>query len=422
MSRSRIGTQKFSRRNVLGLAGAGAAGLGLAACGGNSGGLTGGSGDGGNLSQWYHQYGEKGTQEAVKKYADAYEDATVNVNWVMGDYAAKLSTSLLSGKDVDVFENNNVAIDEQKQGRYAELTSIVDPIKDTLNEAALKAVTIEDKIWALPFLVDPQMFFYRKSLLDKAGIKPPETMDDLVDAAKELTTSDQKGLFLGNDYDATTWTMIWAAGGSPMNEDADAVAYNTPGMVEGLTAIQQMKKDGSLLSGAPSNWDDPSAFAQGLSAITWGGCWALPELEDKFGDDLGIFAHPAVGKDGKQVSLVGLWSEQVAGASESVDEAIDFTKWLWIDQTEYQEDFALNYGFHIPAVTSVADEADALKDGLGKEMADMAKEIGVSRPAEWTGDISTPYDDGISNVLKKGADPATELDKAEKASNKKVEQ
>jgi multiple sugar transport system substrate-binding protein len=117
---------------------------------------------------------------------------------------------------------------------------------------------------------------------------------------------------------------------------------------------------------------------------------------------------------------VGLWNEQVAGASKNIEEATAFVKWLWIDQTEYQQDWALSYGFHIPPITEAAEAAEQLKSGNGKEIADMAATMGVSRPPQWTGDISTPFDDAIAKILKNGADPATELDKAEKASNEKV--
>ncbi len=56
-------------------------------------------------------------------------------------------------------------------------------------------------------IVDPQVIYYRKSLLDKAGIKPPETIDDLIAAAKELTTNKVKGIFVGNDGGlAAGWT------------------------------------------------------------------------------------------------------------------------------------------------------------------------------------------------------------------------
>src|SRR4051794_8031494 len=80
-----------------------------AACGGNTGRpSSGGDGGGGakaTLSQWYHQYGEAGTQQAATKYAKAYTDANVTVAWTPGDYAAKLSSGLLSNKGPDVFES-----------------------------------------------------------------------------------------------------------------------------------------------------------------------------------------------------------------------------------------------------------------------------------------------------------------------------
>lgn len=416
-----LGRNQFSRRTALGLGGMTLAGAGLAACGGNTGGLTGGGGgDGGeSLSQWYHQYGEDGTKDAATGYAEGYEDATVSVNWVTGDYASRLSTALLSGGGVDVFENNTINVDQAEQGRYIELTDLVEPVKDQFNKASLGPVTIGDAIWGIPMLLDPQHFYYRKSVFEKAGIAPPETFEDLVAAATELTTPDQKGLFLGNNFDASCWAMVWAAGGAPMNEARDAVAYNTPGYAEGLSAIRQMIADEVLLTGAPSDWADPAAFGAGLSAITWGGCWALPVLEDSL-DDIGVFSHPAVGSEGRQVAFMGTWNEQVAGNSEKVDAAKAFAQWLWIDQTDRQTDWALSYGFHIPPLTAVADEAEALKDGNGLEIATMAKEIGVTGPPEWTGEISTPHADAISNVLKNGADPSEELAAAEEASNRAI--
>ena len=413
---------RITRRSAFALGGAAMAAAGLAACGGNTGGLTGGGGSdggGGALSQWYHQYGEEGTQQAANSYAADYTKAKVTVNWVTGDYATKLSTALLSGGGVDVFENNAIAVDQADQGRYVDLTDIVEPVKDQFNEASLGPVSVGDKIWGIPMIVDPQLFYYRKSLFDAAGISVPEPWDDLVSAVAELTTDKQKGLFLGNNFDANNWAMVWAAGGSPLNEAKDAVAYNTPGYAEGLGAVQKMKKDGNLLTGAPSDWTDPAAFSSGLAAITWGGCWELPALEKEH-DDIGVFPHPAVGSDGKQVTFMGGWNAQVAGNSENIDAAKEFVKWLWIDQTEHQTDWSLSYGFHIPPVTATADQAEALKSGNGLEIATMAKEMGVTGTPEWTGAMDTPRADAVSNILKNGADPAEELAKAEKASNEAI--
>ena len=44
------------------------------------------------INQWYHQYGEAGTQQAVERYAKEYPDATVKVQWTPGDYTSKLNS------------------------------------------------------------------------------------------------------------------------------------------------------------------------------------------------------------------------------------------------------------------------------------------------------------------------------------------
>lgn len=411
----------ISRRTLLGAGGALAAAAGLSACGGNNGGLTGGgdsSGGGAGLAQWYHQYGEAGTEDAAKSYAAAYTDADVTVNWVLGDYASKLSTSLLSGKGVDVFENNGIAVDQMKQGRYADLSSIIEPIKDQFNAAALSKVEIDGKYWGVPMLIDPQGFVYRPSVLEKAGIAPPETFEDLAAAATELSSSGQKGLFLGNNFDAGCFAMMWSSGGSPLNEDLTAVNYNTPGMATTMQLIQKMKNDGALLTGAPADWADPAAFISELVPMAWAGCWVLPAVEEAFGDDVAFMPLPGTGADGVTTAFIGTWNEQVAGASAQVDAATDFVKWLWIDQTEHQTDWALSYGFHIPPITAVAEAAEPLQAGNGKILADMTRDYGVTSPPQWTGDMATPFNDAISNILKNDADPAAELAKAEEASNK----
>ncbi|WP_328523468.1 hypothetical protein [Kribbella sp. NBC_00359] len=61
-----------TRRRLLAMGG-GLAAMAVAGCGSNTGrsdaGPGGSSGDKPALAQWYHQYGEAGTQQAVERYA-----------------------------------------------------------------------------------------------------------------------------------------------------------------------------------------------------------------------------------------------------------------------------------------------------------------------------------------------------------------
>jgi multiple sugar transport system substrate-binding protein len=82
--------------------------MAVAGCGSNAG-RSGSTSSGGKpaLSQWYHQYGEAATQQAVERYAKEYPDATVTVQWSPGDYDKKTAAALLTDGGPDVFEYGN---------------------------------------------------------------------------------------------------------------------------------------------------------------------------------------------------------------------------------------------------------------------------------------------------------------------------
>ncbi len=83
------------------------------------------------------------------------------------------------------------------------------PLDDFINNAQLtdqKNVDVADylptainimkhggKIQSLPFMVDWGLIIYRKDILDKAGVTPPDTYDDLVAAVKEVHTNEVAG-------------------------------------------------------------------------------------------------------------------------------------------------------------------------------------------------------------------------------------
>ncbi|MFK4064506.1 ABC transporter substrate-binding protein [Streptomyces sp. NPDC029674] len=401
----------ISRRTLLGTGATGAA-LGLlTACGSNTGRDGGGpGGKGPRLAQWYHQYGEPGTEQAVKRYAAAYKKADVSVQWRPGNYDEQTAAALLTDSGPDVFEVNGPSLDQIRGGQVVDLTGLFDGVKDDFNPAVLAPKTYDGKIWAIPQVVDMHLLYYRKSLLDDAGVRPPESLDELVDAAKALTTKDVKGLFLGNDGGAGALgvTPLYAAGLSSVTEDGE-VGFDDPAAARTLGKLRQLYADKSLLLGAPADWSDPSAFVQELTAMQWCGLWALPAVKKELGDDFGVLALPADGSGGKAALPVGSYGAAVSARSDHKEEAKDFLKWLWIDRTEYQEDFALSYGFHIPARLSLAKKADKLKEGPAADAVRYSTEYGYSEPLLWTPASRTAYQDALSRIIKSGANPESEL-------------
>ncbi|MGW6275996.1 ABC transporter substrate-binding protein [Kribbella sp. NPDC055071] len=389
-----------------------------AACGGNTGRPSSGGGGGSkvNLSQWYHQYGEAGTQQAATKYAKAYTDANVAVQWTPGDYASKLASGLLSNKAPDVFESQ-LNIGMVKSNQVVALDDILADVKDDFTPGDLATNTVDGKVYGIRMIVDPQVIYYRKSLLDKAGIKPPETVDDLISAAKALTTNKVKGIFVGNDGGlALGAPALWSSGGDRLTTD------NKPGFTNDRAAqafgkLHELYDSKSALLGSPTDWTDPSALIQGLVAMQWIGMWAVPAMQKALGDDLGVFAFPKLDAQGKPAVYSGGWTQFVSAKSPNVDAAKKFVKWLWIDQQDYQEDWCLNYGFHIPPRKSLAAKAAKLQSGVAAETVKLTGDYGHTDNPAWTPKMNTAYTDMLTNIIRKGADPTAEIATAEKTVN-----
>ncbi len=405
----------LSRRSLFALGGLAAGGV-LAACGSNTGredaGASSAAGGKPTLQQWYHQYGEAGTQQAVEKYAAAYPDATVKVTWKPGDYDQSTAASLLTDTGPDVFEyGNGPTIDMIKGNQVVDLTDVFGDAKSDFNPSILSRVTYDGKIWAIPQVIDMQMLVYRKSMFTKAGLTPPTTIDELIAAAKKLTSGSVKGIFLGNDGGAGLMgaPMLWSAGLDYLTAD-NTFGFDSPRAATALGKLREMWDARIVLLGAAKDWFDASAFTSGQTAMQFTGLWTLPDISKALDDDFGVLPWPKLDAQGKDSVTVGAYGSCVSAKSKNVDAAKAFAKWLWIDQTADQLDFATAYGFHIPARTSLIGQASTLKTGPAADAAKLATDVGHAQSSIlWTPKSTTAFGDMMVRIVKNGADPAKEI-------------
>lgn len=410
---------RMTRRTMLALGGTSALTATLAACGDNTGrssstssdAAAGTSGGRPSLAQWYHQYGEEGTQEAVERYAAEYQGAEVTVSWKPGDYDQSTAASLLTDAGPDVFEyGNGPTIDMIKGDQVADLTDLFGDTLDDFTPSLIERMTYDGKIWAIPQVLDMQVLVYRRSLLEQVGIDPPQQMADLVAAAQELTVGDVTGLFLGNDGGAGLMggPMLWAAGLDYLEDDQ--IGFQDAGAAEALSVLRTLWTDESLLLGEAKDWFDPEAFVSGRAAMQWTGLWTFPAIAEALGDDFGAIPWPAM-EGGAPSVPVGAYGSCVSTRSADVEAARAFAKWLWIDQTDKQLDFATSYGFHVPSRLSLVPEADVLADGPAADAAGYVKEYGHAQtPLLWTPECATAWGDMMSRVVRDGADAQAELE------------
>lgn len=406
---------KLPRREFMRLAaaGVGSAAL-LAACGGSTGG-SGGGGSSTTLTQWYHQYGEVGTQQAVFRYAKQYTKATVKVSWVPGtgnEYPNKVNAALLGSGAPDVFELQYPSLDQVKAGLIAPLDDIIDPVKSDFSPTALKPLTINGKVYAIKMINDMGLLYYRKSLLQQAGVQPPTTVDELIAAAKKLTSKSIKGLYIGQDggVDALYQVAPWGSGADFIQNDK--VVFDVPGTAGAYEKIRELNSSGALLIDAPTFWWDPSAFTQGLAAMQWTGLWAMPGITKALGDDFGVVPWPALDSTVQPSTFFGGWSEMVYGKSKNIDAAKQYVKYLWIDSANIQTDWNVGYGFHVPPRISTTQKTTKLQSGNAAQAVDYLNKYGHAVPPTWDATMDNALRDAFSNILKNKADAKSEVHNA----------
>jgi multiple sugar transport system substrate-binding protein len=392
----------------------------LAACAG-TGGSTSGSSSGNSslptIQQWYHQYGETGTHEAVLKYAKDYTKANVKVSWVPGtgdDYGNKVHASLLGSNPPDVFELSSVGVDLIKAGAVEPLDDLLADVKSDFTPASLSSFVVDGKTYGIKMLNDPTFVYYRKSLFQKAGLQPPTTVDELIAAAKKLSTGKMKGIYIGTDggVDALSYIALWSAGGDFLSPDNTKVIFNTDRAAQAFLKLHELNTSGGILPDAPTYWWDPSAFTQGLAAMQFCGLWAMPGIQKVLGDDFGIFPFPALDSKGSPATVNGGWAEMVSAKSKNKEAAKEYVKYLWITSADIQKDWNVGYGFHVPPRNSTAASTDKLKSGEAAKAVEYLTKYGHATSPYWDASMNTAYKDAVSTIVKSGGNALSILNTA----------
>jgi multiple sugar transport system substrate-binding protein len=143
---------------------------------------------------------------------------------------------------------------------------------------------------AWPWAVDTRIWYYRKDLFQKAGVRPPATWNDLMVAAKKLTGGNQYALVsagAGNLGLHLMLTLIYNNGGQ-LFDATGKVDFLNPKNVQALTYLSDLIKAGVFHPATAGYNDDQarSTFARGDAAIWLGGPGEVsrfPDLKDKIG-------------------------------------------------------------------------------------------------------------------------------------------
>jgi ABC-type glycerol-3-phosphate transport system substrate-binding protein len=127
----------------------------------------------------------------------------------------------------------------------------------------------EGKNYMVPFYVSKTLLFYNKTMLNEAGItRPPQTFDELLDAARKMTKGEKSG-FMTLNFDWLYWPLLAMNGVELLTPDLKKAAFNTPAAVKTVEALAKATADGIINKVAwTGRWVEPNnAFASGTVGL-----------------------------------------------------------------------------------------------------------------------------------------------------------
>ncbi|GGT01665.1 ABC transporter substrate-binding protein [Streptomyces chromofuscus] len=196
------------------------------------------------------------------------------------------------------------------------------------------------KQYAIPYNTNAGLLFYRQDLLDKAGVQPPTTWDDMKDACAavaKLPEGKDVDCYAGqfDKYEGLTVNFseaVASAGGTVVDAEGRATV-DTEEAKKGLQFLTDGFKDGTFPEEASTYQEEDGrrAFQAGklLFHRQWPYQWALANAKDGSSKVAGKFGvAPLPGLDGPGKSSLGGLDLAVSKFAKNKATALDFIKFF----------------------------------------------------------------------------------------------
>jgi len=283
--------------------------------------------------------------DAIKELLPQFEESTgmkVEVQSFFEDQLVqKLTVQMTAASETpDVF-----MISPLQQGRMFVKNGWLAPLDDYVkadaaydfndfSKPSVSSNTINGKLHGIPIITEQHILYYRKDILEKAGIAVPKTIDELVEAAKKL--HDPKNEMYGfaargqrSPLVSQISSFMYSEGGDFMNGDKAAV--NTPEAIKGMATYATLLKDYGPPGVLNMSWPQAiGVFAQGKAAFFADANSLFKNTTDpeksKVADKVGFAVFPA-GKAGSKPFNITSWSLAMNSKSKNKDASWAFIKW-----------------------------------------------------------------------------------------------
>jgi len=178
-------------------------------------------------------------------------------------------TQVVAGTAPDIIDTQGaIWLEYAANGGLVDLTPYLErdrAVKEHYNPTFLRTWVYEGKTYMVPFYVSKTLLFYNKTMMREAGVtRPPQTFDELLEAARKMTKGEKSG-FVTLNFDWLYWPLLAMNGVELLTPDLKKAAFNTPAAVKTVEALARATADGTINKVAwTGRWVEPNnAFAGG---------------------------------------------------------------------------------------------------------------------------------------------------------------
>jgi ABC-type glycerol-3-phosphate transport system substrate-binding protein len=314
-----------------------------AGCGGGGGSKSSGGGSGGGnvsgtvavMGVWTGQ--EQAAFKAVLKgFTDANPDVTVNYTSAGDQLPTQLSTAVEGGNPPDVafLPQPGLMNDFVKKGALKPLDYAKSDVKSNLGDSAVSLGSVDGKLYGFIFkAANKSTVWYNVKAFDDAGVKPPETGDDLLKDADTLKASGIPAYSVGG---ADGWTLtdlfeniyLRQAGADTYDKLAKhEIPWTDPSVKKALTTMAAVLGDKSNIAGNALQIDFPTSVSNVFSAnpkaaMVMEGDFVPGSVKTTLPPTTGYDVFPFPSIDGSPPSVVGGGDTAVAFDDSAATKAL----------------------------------------------------------------------------------------------------
>jgi len=339
----------------------------------------------------------------------------------IGEYGSKVAAAMAAGStEWDVIQLDYAQLPQfGPAGWVAPLDQWIDAdqeYKNSLSDIPSNVLALyqsDGKQYGVPADSNAMMTYYRADILDKYGMKVPETWDDVVEIAKELR-GNNSGIYgyvgsLGRGLYAYLGLLpvIWSYGGEIWDEKTYEIKIDKGDAgFKALSVLTELVKYGDPVSVNGTDDEVNSSMASGNSALApsaWGNTVMNDPKYSKFADAIKTTVVPA-GKPGLKVPAMGGLGHMVVQRSTQKDLAWKYVRFVtsddpavgkaWVDNTGQPArlSFLTNPQFvkehpHFPTLADTLKVARPYGGGLPEAYA-IADVIGTVVSSIISGDLA----------------------------------